>query len=270
MHLTGLYFPVTAIAGLFLGWFGEDEFCYIADATIKWKIAGIPMMFVYLSLIINYGAIYVIVRKSLQSSEHVVGSTLSVQKRIKKETTILMFSYVAAFFVCVTPNFVQQNLEISSGYTRHDSKLYPVRVLNAMLLPLMGFFNFFIYIKPAYTRFRAANPTKSMRFVLHQALFNSKTPRLYRRRNANHHTYHSDVLITDITLGEDNAINLNQALFDPGQFSPDDDDDVADGDSGRLSPHPEESEEGEKEPDLTLNEDANNEGPNTIHDDHCI
>jgi len=190
-----------------------------------------------------------------------------VQKRIKKETTIVMFSYVAAFFVCVTPNIVLQIVELYSGDSRYDSKLYPVRVLQAVFLPLTGFFNFFIYIKPAYTRFRAANPTKSMRFVLHQALFNSKTPRLHHRKNANHITYTSDVDITDITLGEDNDINLNQALFHPGQFSLDDD--VADGDNGRLLDHPEESKEGGKEPDLASNEepdlasneDANEEGP---------
>jgi len=262
MHLTGAFFPVTAITGLFLGWFGgDDDICWIADDTIEWIVGLIPLLFVYASLIINYGAIYVIVGKSIRSSEHVAGST-SVRKRIQKETTIVMFSYVAVFFVCITPSFVLEIVETYSGYTRKDSKIYPVFVLESIFLPLLGFFNFFIYIKPAYTRFRAAYPTKSMGFVLHQALFNSKTPRLYRRnRNANHHTYHSDFLVTDITLGEDNAINLNQALFDPGQFSPDDDDDVADGDNGGLSDHPEESKEGEKEPDLASNEDANEEGP---------
>jgi hypothetical protein len=54
-----------------------------------------------------------------------------------------------------------------------------------------------------------------MYFVLHQALFNRKAPRIYRRRVANHVTYGSHVVVTDIILGNDNAVNPNQKKFSP-------------------------------------------------------
>jgi len=181
MHLTGVFFPVAAVTGLFLGWYDSD-LCWIEDETIKYIVAGIPLLFVYLSMIVNYSAIYAIVRKAVRktvrSPEHFAGSA-SVQRRIKKEATILMFSYVAAFFGCITPTVVKEILEAYFGYTSTDSRIYPLYILVAIFCPLQGFFNFLIYIKPAYTRFRANNPSKSVRFVLHQALFNPNVPQLY-------------------------------------------------------------------------------------------
>jgi len=63
----------------------------------------------------------------------------------------LMFLYVAFFFVTVTPNFVLQILEVNFGYTSDDyGKTYPLFLFRSTLLPLQGFFNVFIYLKPAY------------------------------------------------------------------------------------------------------------------------
>jgi len=130
-----------------------------------------------------------------------------------------MFLYVACFFVTVSPVFALQILYVYFGYDASNSgKLYPIWILDAMFKPLQGFFNFFIYIKPMYTRFRAANPNKSKWFVLHQAVINSKPPRMNHRRIANNITHRSDVLITDISLGEDRVMDPNQALFYPGQL----------------------------------------------------
>lgn len=86
-----------------------------------------------------------------------------------KEAAIIMFLYIGCFFGTTLPTFVVQIL-IASGYTNNETdKLYPLLVLNALLFPLKGFCNVFVYLKPAYTRFYAANPNKSMCFVLHQA-----------------------------------------------------------------------------------------------------
>jgi len=189
LHITAAFWPITAIMGLPLGWYPEDSPCGIIDETISLIVLVIPGLFVYLSVIINYTAIYAIVRRSLRSSEAIVqrsfglsgqtaGSTF-VQKRIRKEATTSMLLYVAAFSVCVVPILVDT---ILATQTSEYSGRFPVSLLLTILFRLKGFLNFFIYIKPAYTRFRAAYPNKSMRFVLHQALVNSKAPQLYPRR----------------------------------------------------------------------------------------
>lgn len=175
MHITGLYFPITAILGYFRGWYSVAKVgssCWISDPLLKWIVAGIPTLFTYFSLIANNIVIYVVLRRSLRSSE-------PEQKRLLNEATTLMFLYVGCFFVTISPGFVLEILEAYFGYGNHNAnKIYYLYVLNAMLKPLQGFFNVFIYRKPAYTRFRASHPDKPVYFVLHQALFNPKIPKL--------------------------------------------------------------------------------------------
>ena len=87
--------------------------------------------------------------------------------------------------------------------------------LQAILTPLQGFFNAMIYLKPFYGRFRLANPNKSKWWALKEAIMNAKAPRVYHRRIANHVTHRSDILVTDVTLGEDRFVNPNELLFYP-------------------------------------------------------
>lgn len=60
MHLIVMFYPITAIMGLHHGWYGDD--CWIADAKIKWIVAGIPIFATYFSLIIHNIVIYAIFR----------------------------------------------------------------------------------------------------------------------------------------------------------------------------------------------------------------
>jgi len=172
MHLSVLYFPITAIVGYFSGWYAMNTGCWISDPTIKWIVAGIPTFFTCLSLIINNIVIYAILRKTLRSSA-------PVQKRLMREATTLMFLYVGCFFVTISPKILLEILEDFFGYTHYDyGKIFPLMVLNAASLPLQGFFNVFIYLKPTYTRFRSANPSQSIYFVVHSSLFNPEVPQL--------------------------------------------------------------------------------------------
>jgi len=201
LHLSGIFVPINAIMGLRRGWYGEPELgfsCYITDPAKSWVVAGIPVLFVYLSLIINYSVIYIILRKTLQSSQHVAGSTPR-QERIKREATTLMFLYVASFLVTNVPNFAWNVLEDNFGLA------YPFLVWTAIFLPLQGFFNVFIYLKPNYTRYRAANPNKSIYFVLHQALFNPDVPQV---------NFSCDHWSTNVVI-EGDVGNPNKLLFDP-------------------------------------------------------
>jgi len=241
MHLSGLYFPITAIIGYTQGWFGVMDLgtgCMVVT-PIFLPIAWIPIISTFSLMIINYGVIYIVVRKSLktsnESAENVDGPTL-VQKRLMREATSIMFMYVGCFFVAWTPFYI---LFFFGGYLGETVNSV-LLILAALLTPLQGFFNVFIYLKPAYTRFRASNSNKRMSFVLHQALFNptipelnyssdlpafSNTPIAERKtksaafgRKAKFEGI-SRLYISDRYLAEDAVANPNQALFNSSIFS---------------------------------------------------
>jgi len=118
LHLSSMWFPITATMGIFDGWYDEQELgggCYITDGMIEWIESGIPYLFTNLSMIINYGLIYIVVQKALRSSSSNESSeqqqqqvvAAPAQKQIKKETATIMFLYVGYFFVTTTPTFVR-------------------------------------------------------------------------------------------------------------------------------------------------------------------
>merc|ERR1719491_308835 len=202
MHLGGLWFPITSTIGLFLGWYGLTDYgiCSILNAFIWDIVWGWPRFFSFLLIFIDYCLICAIVRKSLNVQNE-------SQKRLKRETTTLMILYVASLFVVWGPYFVRSFMIVR--FTA--SQIYPLVLMEAITFPLQGLLSAFTYFKPAYTRFRAANPNKPIRFVLHQALFNRTAPRKsnYHHRNGQHVTHGSAYghKITDLSFTDRSASN---------------------------------------------------------------
>jgi len=199
MHLSALFFPATAVTGYIFDWYDEQDLsmtCWAKYPIVGYIFGAIPMVITFLAVIINNVVIYTYVRKSLYyvepqsrmfttddaesqaSSEDIVGLT-PVQKRLKREAATQGFLYVASFLMTSTPIFVIQVLGGSFGYGPEDQgKIYPLLILNALLLPLQGFFNVFIYVRPTYTRFKAANPNEAAWSILKRALFDPNIPKL--------------------------------------------------------------------------------------------
>lgn len=187
MHLSALFFPISAIIGYLGQWYAEQDLfmsCWAKEAVIGYILGGVPIAVTFLTLIINNIVIYAYVRKTLNSNiespESSTGPTITlVQKQLKNEAATQGFLYVGSFFVTVTPLFTIQVLGGALGYTKEDQgEIYPLLVLNSMVLPLQGFFNVYVYLRPMYTRFRAVNPDKSICHILQQALFDPKIPKL--------------------------------------------------------------------------------------------
>jgi len=184
MHLSVLFFPISALLGYHGSWYAEQDLymsCWAKDPLVGYILGGIPVAITLLALIINNIVIYAFVRKTIQSiesSEFSAGPTLEVTKRLKKEAATQGFLYVASFFGTVIPLVTIQILG-GFGYTSDDQgKIYPLLVLNSIVLPLQGFFNVYIYLRPTYNRFRAADPDKSIYCILQQALFDPNIPKL--------------------------------------------------------------------------------------------
>ena len=209
LHLSGaIFFPTTALAGYVGKWYGEEDLamtCWIAeiktgcdeygnncsgDASelIAYMIGAVPTVISILAVIINNAIIYIFVRKSLRSGNN--GSSKgsednesaerqTIQNRLSHEAAIQGFLYVSSFLITISPAFAIQILDGSMGYAESDQgSIYPLLVLNSILLPLQGFFNVFIYVRPSYIRFGAANPNKSSWMILKHALFDPNIPRL--------------------------------------------------------------------------------------------
>ena len=103
----------------------------------------------------------------------------SIQERLTNEAAVQGFLYVSTFLLTALPVFVLVLLDGSMEYDVEDKgRIYPLLVLNALLVPLQGFFNVCIYVRPSYSRFRAVHPDKPLRFVLKRALFESSVPRM--------------------------------------------------------------------------------------------
>jgi len=211
MHLSGMiFFPITAFTGYFAKWYGEQALvmqCWIRyvptdcdnsgnclgnmTEIVGYIYGAIPMVITLLAIIINNAIIYSFVRKSLLASpscpsqdgdiENIsVSENLErIRKRLTKETAIQGFLYVSTFLLTASPTFILVVLDGSFGYDLDEkAQIYPLLVLYAMVAPLQGFFNVFIYVKPSFNRFRIAHPDAPMWFVVKQALFESKIPRM--------------------------------------------------------------------------------------------
>lgn len=204
LHLSGaIFFPITSLIGLIGGWYSEERFamiCWIGEVPkncyetgncygqLVAYIFGAPSLLItMLALIINNTIIYIYVRKHLSGNGNGSENTdvedssqrLSLQKRLKREAAIQGFLYVSTFLLTFIPAFIIQVIEgLTQIGEENLAKMYPLLLANAILLPLQGFFNVFIYVRPTYTRFKIAQPEKSMIFILTKALFDPKIPRM--------------------------------------------------------------------------------------------
>ncbi len=206
MHLPGaIFFPTTAVMGYIGGWYAEEELamtCWIGDIKtgcddsgncsgdwgelIAYTFGALPTIITLLSVVINNIVIIVYVRKSLIAGNNATPGTENneterqeIQTRLSKEAAMQGFLYVTTFLITILPAFTIQILDGSFGYDESDQgRVYPLLVLNSILLPLQGFFNVFIYVRPSYSRFSTANPEKSTWFILKQALFDPNIPRM--------------------------------------------------------------------------------------------
>ena len=103
----------------------------------------------------------------------------TLEERLTMEVATQGLLYVTAYLLTIVPGMLLSVLDGLSLINESDhGKFYPLLVFNSILLPLQGFFNVFIYVKPSYRRFRDKHPEKPVLFILNRALFDSNIPRL--------------------------------------------------------------------------------------------
>ncbi|CAB9518798.1 expressed unknown protein [Seminavis robusta] len=206
MHLFSLGWPlITASIGAGLGVYnvlGVGHGCWVADygcnaegecysRMIGWIFLGIPSFLFFVAILVNNVIVFCHVRSTLKRSmaytrefrNPMTASTVDEAgitrtkrqqqemdpqaKRIRAVAT-QAFLYVGAFFACGIWTIA---LRIADAYSDPDGGgYYPLLVVNAIMRPLQGFCNFFIYIRPAYIRAREGFPRETRKWAFQRAL----------------------------------------------------------------------------------------------------
>lgn len=202
MHCLSLaFFLSTSISGLIIGLYSELEItqgCWIGQfpagceatdtckgTTIGWIFAGLPFVVVYLGLPINNIVIFLFVRKRLGVTDPTTGEQRSPRNLREEEQCLRVnevatqgLMYVIFFYVAYTPAFIIRVLEGLGLDGEAEEDIYPVLLLNSILLPLQGIFNVFIYVRPNYVRVRHAFPEQSRFWAIRHGLLETDIPAL--------------------------------------------------------------------------------------------
>ena len=170
----------------------EGEQCCLS-ATMAWIFAGVPTFLTFVAIVGNNLLVFLHVRATIVKSQRYleklalgagddssVGSCLSTashnphQARRIRAVATQAFLYVLAFLVTYVPAMALRILE-SRGYGASDeSKLFPALVCQAICLPLQGFFNCLIYVRPSYARVRKEHPQERRFWAFRRALHGDK------------------------------------------------------------------------------------------------
>lgn len=134
--------------GCWIGEFPED--CEADDSctgtVIGWIYGGLPFLITFFALPINNMAIFLFVRRNLKMAQSSGSGVESAQRTPEqwvriREVAIQGFLYVGCFYVSYTPAFIVRVFEGLGMNGEKEADIYPVLLMNSILLPLQGFFN---------------------------------------------------------------------------------------------------------------------------------
>ena len=107
------------------------------------------------------------------TANHLAAQQSRASVRRVRETATQAFLYIAAFFLTYIFFGIGTLFGPSTTTKENRSFYFPVVVLTKIFLPLQGFWNCFIYIRPRYKALQLRNPNWSMWTVL-RAILDSK------------------------------------------------------------------------------------------------
>jgi hypothetical protein len=200
LHVVSLGYPLlTATIGAVLGFYHENELgqgCWVTDypegcgdaaedaeecksPLIGWVFGGLPIALILLCIAMNNCVIYLYVRRTInrgrRRSSFVTTGQDSQTKRIRAVAT-QAFLYVGAFLMTYLWGVVLKIMESGSYDAQDEATVFPILVLQATMLPLTGFFNLCIYVRPRYMRCRSDFPLESRWWAVRRALYEEAVP----------------------------------------------------------------------------------------------
>jgi hypothetical protein len=185
------YNVVTAIVGWRIDLFSESELgmaCWIAEYpqgcevtdsctgnSIGWMFGGLPVILIFLAIVINNIVIFCFVKRTISR-----GAATSLRgnqhqsRRINAVATQAML-YVVSFMVAYIWAFAVRVLESFGWDASEESRIFPLLLLQSILLPLQGVFNLLIYTRPNYVRVRQEHKERSRLWALQKTWFGGST-----------------------------------------------------------------------------------------------
>lgn len=165
---------------------GETGECCLSP-LIAWIFAGIPAFLSFIAILVNNLLVYFHVRNTIQRgrrhsaaaaqrvsfSPPSQSNTDSQVKRIRAVAT-QAFLYVAGFLICYWPGLTLRIMESRNSDAEDENALFPLLIMQGICLPLQGFFNCLIYVRPTYQRVRIDFPNESRFWAFRRALHGDK------------------------------------------------------------------------------------------------
>mmetsp|Transcript_35754 Transcript_35754/g.77638 ORF Transcript_35754/g.77638 Transcript_35754/m.77638 type:complete len:425 (-) Transcript_35754:194-1468(-) len=202
IHAFMILYPLMAtIVGLSLGVFGYQpaiNICWMVPNDrcdercihiIMW-LFGIFFVSSFFIVILNNLLIYCYVRTARNKSQRL--STLSTNENASRINVVAVqaFLYVLVFLLTYTWSLILRFMVV----VRSTANPYPVQILRALFLPLMGAGNLLVYVRPRYLQVRTIEPGRSrlsafVLVVLHDSdrRKSSRSSRSLRRSNSRAH-----------------------------------------------------------------------------------
>ena len=184
MHAVAILYPLsTAIAGLSIGLFNSNGFtCYIhqypfncegrgIDCTrgndaSKYRLyfVGVELVFIFIVNVICMIILIAFIQKRERARTKYIfrGSSPSSHKSEQsKNATRQALLFIGAFVITYVWGFVS-----AANHAAKGSANFTVLILGGFFVPLQGFFNFIVYLRPRYNSLRKANSSKSFLWLL--------------------------------------------------------------------------------------------------------
>ena len=227
--------------------------------TFVWLSSGIPLLLVFLILVFSNLIIFFFVR-SIESNSNkyqprnqirrMSGVSLKngqsksfpiPNKSKNSSKTYLVasqsFLYVFAYFLCWIWTLITRALHMVGN--REATAICTFEIIKHIFLPMQGFFNFLVYVRPKYLNWRKNFPTRSRLWALKQAtlaLENSKKHKkrqeenderitglqnLDTRTNAVHASFQDDIrnMVVEIQDQTPDCFNVDNVSIDPSNVS---------------------------------------------------
>jgi hypothetical protein len=190
MHIVAIGWNlIAASTGLVMGWYREmkiGQFCWITrwpegceetetchSTLLAYMVGALPAIFFFLGVLINNFLIYTHVRRTLyKSKSRTLSDTTQQDRRIHQTVATQAFLYVGSFYMTYIWTFILKVLNAQD--LDSESQVFPLLVLQSIFMPMQGFFNLLIYVRPAYVKYRKHYPEASSIRILKQLIFLGK------------------------------------------------------------------------------------------------
>lgn len=202
MHLIAIGYPIlTATVGAAAGEFGEMTLnglvCWLVkfptncgygrgesgeeclSKFIGWVFYGLPVLITFASIITNTIILAMYVQKQAGSSSNSRDDPSRQAERDQNKRLRLVRTqailFLASFTVCIFWTGILNSVE-STATTKEEeltlmSRWFPISVLQAIFMPLQGFLNMFVYIRPKYLKSRKEYPNESKVWAFKRSVF---------------------------------------------------------------------------------------------------